>query len=376
VSVTRHIPLARPLIGEREEEVVLGVLRSGDLSLGPVAPAFERAFAERVGVRHAVACSSGTAGLHVALHRLGLGPGDEVVTSPYSFVASANVIRYTGATPVFADIDERTFNLDPSALRAAITTRTRAILPVHIFGYPCEIEAVNDVAAEHGLDVVEDACEALGAEIHGRQVGSHGNPAVFAFYPNKQMTTGEGGMVTTDDADVATHLRSLINQGRGDDGGWLVHDRLGFNYRMDELSAAVGLAQVEKLDLMLEGRRRVAERYDRLLAGIEGVELPHRGPHLRSWFVYVVRLAAGIDRTAVMRGLADRGVASRPYLPAIHLQPAYRMLGHGPGELPVAERVAASTMALPFFVQLGEDDQQHVAASLREAVAAAGPGRS
>ena len=366
MSATRHIPLARPLLGEREEELVLQVLRSGELSLGSLGPAFERAFAERVGTRFAVACSSGTAGLHMAVHRLGLGPGDEVITSPYSFVASANVIRYTGATPVFADIDERTFNVDPAAVEAAITPRTRALLPVHIFGYPCEIDAINGIAAAHGLPVVEDACEALGAEIGGRAVGTHGNPAAFAFYPNKQMTTGEGGMVVTDDPDVARELHSLVNQGRGDDGGWLVHDRLGFNYRMDELSAAVGIAQLEKLDLLLDGRRSVAERYDRLLAGIDGVELPFRGAHRRGWFVYVVRLAERIDRTAVMAALAERGVATRPYLPAIHLQPAYRSLGHAPGELPVAARVARSTMALPFFVGLEEDDQAHVAASLRE----------
>jgi perosamine synthetase len=371
VSVTRRIPLARPMIGEREEELVLGVLRSGELSLGSLTPAFEQAFAERVGTAHAIACSSGTGGLHIAVHRLGLGPGDEVITSPYSFVASANVIRYTGATPVFAEIDERTFNVDPDAVRAAVTPRTKAILPVHIFGYPCEIEAVNAIAAEHGLAVVEDTCEALGAQIGDRQVGTHGNPAVFAFYPNKQMTTGEGGMITTDDPEAARIMRSLTNQGRGDDGGWLIHDRVGFNYRMDELSAAVGIAQLEKLDMMLEARERAAERYGRLLADIDGVQLPYDGPHRRSWFVYVVRLGDGIDRTAVMQGLAERGVASRPYLPTIHLQPPYRELGHRPGELPVAERVAASTLALPFYAQLAEDDQEHVAASLREAIAGA-----
>jgi perosamine synthetase len=369
VSVTRHIPLARPLLGEREEELVLQVLRSGDLSRGPLVPAFQRAFAERVGARYAIACSSGTSGLHAAVHRLGLGPGDEVVTSSLSFVASANVIRYTGATPVFAEIDERTFNVDPAAVEAAITPRTRAILPVHIFGYPCDIDGVNRVAAAHGLPVVEDACEALGAEVGGVQVGRHGNPSVFAFYPNKQMTTGEGGIVTTDDPGIAAELESLVDQGRGDDGDWLRHVRVGFNYRMDEMSAAVGIAQLEKLDELLEGRHRVADRYARLLADIDGVELPYRGEQRRSWFVYVVRLAPGIDRAAVMAALRERGVATRGYLPAIHLQPCYRELGHRPGELPVTERVAASTLALPFFVQLGEDDQEHVARSLREVLA-------
>ena len=372
MSVTHHIPLARPAIGEREEELVLGVLRSGELANGPLVPAFEQAFAERVGTRYAVACSSGTAGLHMALHALQLAPGDEVVTSPYSFAASANVIRVAGATPVFVDIDERTFNLDPAAVEAALTPRTRALLPVHIYGYPCEIEAVNRIAGAHGLPIVEDACESLGAESAGRQVGTYGNPAVFGFYPNKQMTTGEGGMVTTDDPDKARVFRSLVNQGHGDANSrrHLVHERLGFNYRMDEMSAAVGIAQLEKLDLMLAERARLADRYDQLLAGVDGLALPYRGPHTRSWFVYVVRIAPEIDRNAVIQLLAERGVASRPYFPAIHLQPAYLPLGHAPGELPVAERVAASTLALPFYVNLAEDDQEHVAASLREALTA------
>jgi perosamine synthetase len=370
VVTTRHIPLARPHIDRREEELVLDVLRSGTLALGEVGPAFERAFADRVGTRFAVACSSGTTGLHAALHRLDVGPGDEVVTSSFSFVASANVIVIERATPVFADIDERTLNIDPAALEAAITPRTKAIMPVHIFGYPCDIEAVNRIAAAHGIPVVEDACEAVGCTVGGRAVGSHGNPAVYGFYPNKQITTGEGGLITTDDEDIHRELRSLVNQGRSDSGEWLVHQRIGFNYRMDEMSAAVGLAQLEKLDLLLDERRRVAERYTQALTGIAGVELPYEGPEQRSWFIYYVRLAPGIDRAAVMDGMAARGVATRPYLPAIHTQPPYReRFGYGPGMLPVTERVSVSTMALPFFVQLDDEDIEHVAASLREVLA-------
>jgi perosamine synthetase len=282
-------------------------------------------------------------------------------------VASANVILFERAKPVFAEIDEHTFNVDPAAVEAAITPRTRAIVPIHIFGYPCDIEAVSRVAAEHGVPVVEDACEALGCSVDGRPVGSHGNPAVYGFYPNKQLTTGEGGMVTTDDEDVAADMRSLVNQGRSDNGDWLVHQRVGFNYRMDEMSAALGIAQLEKLDTLLEARRRVAERYDEALTGIDGVELPYRGPEARSWFIYYVRLAQGIDRDAVAAGLAARGVATRPYLPAIHLQPPYRArFGYAEGMLPVTERVSRSTLALPFFVQLEDDDVAHVAASLRE----------
>ena len=366
---TRVVPLARPYLDEREEELVIEVLRSGQLSLGPVGPQFEQAFAETVGTRFAVACSSGTTGLHAALHRLGVGPGDEVVTSSFSFISSANVILHERATAVFADIDERTFNIDPAALEAAITPRTRAIIPVHIFGYPCEIDEIGAIARRHGLPVVEDACEALGATIRGKAVGTHGNVAVYGFYPNKQMTTGEGGMITTDDEDVQRELRSLVNQGRSDDGDWLVHQRVGFNYRMDDLSAALGLAQLEKLPMLLQRRREVAGRYGELLAGIPGVELPYDGRHERSWFVYPIRLTAGIDRPRVIAAMAERGVATRPYLPAIHLQPDYRRrFGYREGMLPVTERVSRSTLALPFFVQLDDEDLAHVAAALREAI--------
>ncbi len=293
-----------------------------------------------------------------------------MITSSFSFVASANVILFERATPVFAEIDELTFNVDPAAVEAAVTERTRAIIPVHIFGYPCDIEAITAIAERHGLAVIEDACEAIGCTIDGRGVGTHGNLAVWGFYPNKQLTTGEGGAITTDDPDLARELRSSVNQGRSDNGDWLVHQRLGFNYRMDEMSAAVGLAQLEKLDMLLERRRRVAERYDELLSGIDGIETPYRGPHPRSWFIYYVRLDPSIDRTAVSAALAERGIATRPYLPAIHTQPTYReRFGYGPGMLPVTERVSASTLALPFFIQLEDDDIAYVAGSLREVLA-------
>jgi perosamine synthetase len=368
--MARQIPLARPYLDGREEELVLDVLRSGNLALGPVYRRFEEAFAATTGTRYAVACSSGTAGLQAALARLGVGPGDEVITSSFSFISSANVILFQHATPVFAEMDELTFNIDPDAIEAAITPRTRAILPVHIFGYPCQIDRISEIARKHGIPVVEDACEALGASLDGRQVGSFGNPAVYGFYPNKQITTGEGGMITTDDPDVERELRSIVNQGRSDSGDWLVHQRLGFNFRMDEMSAAVGLAQLEKLEMMLEGRARVARRYNQLLEGMPGVERPYEGPQPRSWFIYPVRLDASIDRQAVIEGMAERGVATRPYLPAIHLQPEYRRLGMREGMLPVTERVSRSTLALPFFVQLEEQDIEYVCASLREVIEA------
>ncbi len=366
------IPIARPDVGAREEELVLEVLRSGMLSLGPMGPRFERAFADWVGTRHAAAVSSGTAGLHLGLVRAGVGPGDEVITSPFSFVSSANCALHAGATPVFADVDPITCNIDPAAVEAAITPRTRAIVPVHIFGLPCDIEAINAIAARHGLAVVEDAAEALGARRQGQMVGTHGNPTVFAFYPNKQMTTGEGGIVTSDDPAVQEDFESLRNQGRADTGQWLEHDRLGWNYRMDDLSAAVGLGQVERLDALLAGRAAVAERYNALLADAEGVTLPAEVPgDTRSWFVYTVLLEPEVDRNAVMALLGERGIASKPYLPSIHLQPLYRDRGHRPGELPVCEGISRRSLALPFFAALTEAQQERVTGALREILAAA-----
>jgi len=371
VQAARQIPLSRPDIGPQEEEYVLAALRSGILGLGPYARNFEKEFAAFCGCEHAVTVSSGTAGLHLLVRAAGIGAGDEVITAPISFVASANVMLYERATPVFADVDPETFVLDPAAVEAAITPHTRGILPVHVFGYPCDMEALGAIAEKHSLVIIEDACEAVGSEYRGRRVGGTGTPAVFAFYPNKQMTTGEGGMVTTDDAALAARLRSLANQGRSDSGDWLEHDKLGFNYRMDELSAAVGLAQTERLEEILTARAAVAARYDELLAPLDGVTIPApTAPgDVRSWFVYVVRLDASIDRDAVMAALQARGVACKPYLPAVHLQPFYRSLGHRPGEFPIAEAVARSTLALPFHTRLDDEDQAYVADVLREAVA-------
>jgi perosamine synthetase len=364
------IPLAQPDIGPREEELVLEVLHSGMLSLGPMGPRFERAFADWVGTKHAAAVSSGTAGLHLGLVRAGVGPGDEVITSPFSFISSANCALHAGADVAFAEIDPVTFNIDPAALEAAITPRTKAIVPVHIFGQPCDIEAISAIAQRHGLAIVEDGAEALGAVRQGRKIGTHGSPTIFAFYPNKQMTTGEGGIVTTDDDDVLEDILSLRNQGRADSGAWLEHDRLGWNYRMDDLSAAVGLAQVERLDEILGKRTAVADRYSALLAGLPGVTLPSvvEGD-VRSWFVYTVLLEPGVDRNAVIGLLAARGIASKPYLPSIHLQPLYRARGHRPGEFPISEAVSARALALPFFGNLTQEQQERVVAALTDVLA-------
>ena len=370
--MTEEIPLSAPWIEEREEELVVEVLRSGRLSLGPMVDRFERALAERIAAPYVAAVSSGTAGLHLAVRLAGLGSGDEVITTPFSFVASANCILYEGASPVFVDVEPRTLNLDPSAVEAAVTERTKGILAVDIFGYPAELAELAQIAERHGLALVEDACEALGAEYRGRPVGSLGHPTVFAFYPNKQMTTGEGGAVGVAAEEDWTLLKSLSNQGRTDSGEWLSHGHFGFNYRLDDVSAAIGLAQLERLDAILELRAAVAARYGELLAGVDGVEPPlaDDDEHVRSWFVYVVRLAEGIDRNGVMARLADEGVASKPYLPSIHLQPYWReRFGTGEGMFPLAESASRHSLALPFHTRLTAGDQERVADALGRAVA-------
>ncbi len=371
MSEEQQIPLAQPDLGPREEELVLDVLRSGRLSLGPSGERFERELAAWLGVEDAVAVSSGTTALHLGVRALGWGPGDEVLTSPFSFVASANCLLYEGARPLFCDVDPVTLNLDPAAAAAAVGERTRGILPIHIFGYPAAMPELEALAASHGLGILEDACEALGAvDSEGRAVGARGNLATFAFYANKQMTTGEGGMIVPADAATAARLRSERNQGRAADMGWLEHEGLGFNYRLSDLAAALGVAQVEKLDSLLERRATVAAMYAERLAGVEGVQtpVPGRERERRSWFVYPVRLGDGIDRDAVIARLAARGVASKAYLPCIHLFPHLRELGYREGQFPVAEAAAAHSLALPFFPALTEAQVDRVCQELAAAL--------
>jgi perosamine synthetase len=364
---TEQIPLAGPELGEREEELVLEVLRSGRLSLGPMGERFESAFADWLGVEDAVAVSSGTTALHLGVRALGWGAGDEVLTSPFTFVASANCLLYEGAVPVFCDIDPITLDLDPRAAEAAVSERTRGILPVHIFGYPAATAEFERIAAERGLGLLEDTCEALGAvDAEGRGAGTRGNLAAFAFYANKQMTTGEGGMLIPSSPEVAATVRSERNQGRSADMAWLDHGGLGFNYRLSDVAAAIGLAQVEKLDSLLERREALAAAYAQRLASLEGVEAPSpgRGAERRSWFVYPVRLAAGIDRDAVIGRLADLGVASKAYLPCIHLFPHLRALGYREGQFPVAEEASRRSLALPFFTAMTEAQVDRVCEAL------------
>jgi perosamine synthetase len=365
------IPLARPEIGAREEELVLEVLRSGRLSLGPMGERFEREFAAWLGVEDAVAVSSGTTGLHLGVRALGWGPGDEVLTSPFSFVASANCLLYEGARPVFCDVDAETLNLDPAAAAAAAGENTAGILPVHIFGYPAAMPELEALAAKRGLGLLEDACEALGAvDSEGREAGARGNIATFAFYANKQLTTGEGGMVVPGDPAIAARLRSERNQGRAADMGWLDHGGLGFNYRLSDVAAALGVAQIEKLDAMLAGRARVASLYEQGLAQIEGVRTPaaSRGSELRSWFVYTVQLPGDADRDATVARLAERGVASKAYLPCIHLFPHLRELGYREGQFPVAEAASARSLALPFFPSMSESQVASVCEALAQSI--------
>ena len=371
MSAVDVIPLARPVIGDRERELVDEVLRSRQLSLGPTVTRFEQMWADRLGTKHAVACSSGTAGLHCCLHALGIGPGDEVITSSFSFVASANVILYTGATPVFAEVDPLTFNMDPAAVEAAITPRTKAILIVDIFGYPAEVPALVEIAERHGLGIVEDACQSIDGDYNGKKLGTFGHPAVYGFYANKQLTTAEGGVILTDSDELYVQLKSLTNQGRSDDGAWLVHSRLGFNYRLSDVHAAIGIAQIERLDWMQDARARIAGMYQERMARIDGVTPMYEGPQRRSWFVYAPRLDADLDRDRIIGRLEAEGVSAKPYLPCIHLQPYYREAhGHAPGELPITEAISASTIALPFFCEMTDDQVDRVCQAMERALKA------
>ncbi len=366
-----EIPLARPVIGEREQQLVLEVLRSRHLSLGPRLEEFERAFAARVGAPFASATSSGTSALHLALRAVGVGDGDEVVTTPFSFVASANVALYERAQPVFADIDPVTLNLDPDATAAAVSDRTAAIVPVHVFGYPADMFALERL----GLPIVEDACEALGAVYaDGGTVGGRGHPTTFGFYGNKQLTTGEGGMLTLADPQLKERVDSERNQGRAPDMGWLDHDRLGFNYRLSDIACALGLAQLERLDGLLSGRARVSDLYRQALAEIGGLELPchDAGAARRGWFVFVVQLPRGVDRDETVGALGALGIPSKPYFPAIHLMSFYReRFGYREGEFPVCEDVAARSIALPFFPEMTEGQVDRVAQALASVLARA-----
>ncbi len=368
-----RVPLARPEISQDDIDAVVSVLRTPHLSLGPKLPEFEEAFASFHGMARGVAVNSGTSALHLIVRALELGPGDEMITSPFTFIASANCALFEGARPVFVDIDEATWNMDTEQVEAAVTENTRLLLPVHIFGRPMPMDRVMEIGEARGIPVVEDACEAVGATYHGRLAGTFGLASTFAFYPNKQMTTGEGGMIVTDDGALADLCVSLRNQGRDPGAGWLAHARLGYNYRLSDLSCALGLSQLKRLGEFIEARSRVAERYIEALAGLEElVPLPACAEGKMSWFVFVVRLADRFtqdERDQVLSDLRAQGIGCSNYFTPVHLQPFYADLGWRPGDFPVCEKVAARTIALPFYNRLSEADQDLVVECLKSALA-------
>jgi perosamine synthetase len=366
--VTEAIPLSRPDISDREIRAVVETMKSGRLSLGPRAPQFEKLVAERAGRMHGVAVSSGTAGLHLALMALGIGPGDEVITPAFSFVASANCILHAGARPIFVDCDPKTLNACPKEVEKKITERTKAIIAVEVFGNPAGIDEIESLALKYEIPLIEDCAESLGCASGGRPAGSFGRVGVFSFYPNKQVTTAEGGVIVTDDDHLAALCRSMRNHGRPDLvehgpglGSWLVHERLGWNYRLSELHAAIGVAQMERFDEIIEMRQRVAAVYTRTLAGNTNLILPTIGDETSmSWYVFVARLSAEftqMERDEIIAGLRRHDIGASNYFPPIPLMPFYRQaFGYKPGDFPCAESVSQRTIALPFFNSLTDHE--------------------
>lgn len=367
----RSIPLARPNITQAEIDAVVAVLQTPYLSMGPKVPEFESDFARFCGTQHAIACTSGTTGLHLIVRAMGIGEGDEVITTPFSFVASANCVLMEGAKPVFVDIEADTWNIDPRRIEAAVTPKTKAILPVDVFGQIADMDAIREIARRHNLRVIEDSCESLGSRYRGRRAGSLGDVGVFGFYPNKQITTGEGGMIVTDDDAVADLCRSMRNQGRDTGGGWLAHPRLGYNYRLSDIHCAIGIAQLRRIEEIVAARSRVCGWYKDRLSNEHRVALQKVLPHVQmSWFVFVVRLADRYtqhDRDRILKTLAARGIGCSNYFAPIHLQPFYvERFGYKSGDFPICETVAARTIALPFHHELTEADVDFICVELRK----------
>jgi perosamine synthetase len=368
-----RIPLSAPDISEADIAAVSAVLRTSHLSLGPQMENFEQSFARCIGVSHAVAANSGTSALHLCIRALGISEGDEVIVPSFAFIAVANVLRYERAAPVFVDIDPHTLNLDPARIEEAITPRTRAILVVHTFGCPAALDEILAIARRYKLFVIEDACEALGAQFDGRQVGAFGDAATFGFYPNKQITSGEGGMLVTNDSNVAALARKLRNQGRRESGEWLQHDALGYNYRLSELNCALGASQLQRLESILERREAIARQYHRRLQTESGLQLPEIDlPRRRiSWFVYVLRLResfSAAQRDHIIQEMASRGIACGRYFAPIHLQPAYRSQPHRCMTLTHTESIGPRTLALPFFNNISVEQIEEVCQTLHEVI--------
>jgi len=362
------IPMANAEVTEEDIAAVVDVMRSGRLTMGLQTEEFERAMAERCGARYGIAVNSGTAGLHLLALATGLKPGDEVITTSFSFVASTNIILYAGAIPVFIDIEPDTYCIDPTLIETAITPRTKAILAVDVFGHPADWDAILEIAQRRNLRVIADTCESLGARYKGRPVGSFGDGSVFAFFPNKQITTGEGGMIVTDDEQVARTCKALRNQGRDADSSWLAHAHLGYNYRIDELSAALGVSQLRRLDSIMAKRKQVADTYNALLSQESSVRTPREKDHVNvSYFVYVIELQGSHTREEVMQKLEERGIPSRGYFAPIHTQPYMRpfLRGREP-HCPQTERIAQRTLALPFHTNMPTADVEFVVSALHD----------
>jgi perosamine synthetase len=373
------VPLSSPDIVEKDIEAVVSVMKTRYLSIGPKIEEFEKKMCDYIGVKYTVAVNSGTSVLHLIIRGLGIGEGDKVLTTPFSFIASSNCILFEKAEPLFVDIDEETLNLDPEkveeklkSLKAEELKKVKAMLVVDAFGQPADWDRFEEIARKYNLQLIEDSAEALGSEYKGKKCGTFGEAGVFAFYPNKQITTGEGGVLVTDNEELAIAARSMRSQGRGISGEWLDHDRLGYNYRMDELAAALGCSQMERIEEILAKRAKVAEIYNHKLAGMDEVQIPYIAPDTSkmSWFVYVIRLAHGIDREKVMDYLNKEGVQCKPYFTPIHLQPFYvDMFGFKKGDFQITEDVSSRTIALPFYTNLTEEQIDYVVSKLKKGIA-------
>ncbi|OHB81343.1 MAG: polysaccharide biosynthesis protein [Planctomycetes bacterium RBG_19FT_COMBO_48_8] len=367
------IHLSRPDITDREIEAVCAVLRSPNLSLGPKLAEFEQTFSGYIGMKRAVAVNSGTSGLFLCMLALGITPGDEVITTPFTFAASAPTIMMAGARPVFVDIDPVSLNIDPAKIEAGITEKTKAILPVEVFGNPAGLDAVCEIARKHNLPVIEDSCEALGSALNGKKVGTFGTMSVFGFYPNKQITTGEGGMILTDDDALADMCVSLRNQGRGKNAGWLAHERLGYNYRLSDINCALGIVQLSRIDEIKAKRRQVAEWYRQMLADEDRLIVPAEPADCdMSWFVFVVRLAEGFtmeQRDRILQQMRSQNIQVGNYFPPVHLMPFIAgKFGHKPGDFPITESASKRTIALPFHNHLTEDQIAAICQMLIEVI--------
>ena len=364
------VPLSRPDITEAEINAVTEVLRSPNLSLGPKLTEFESAFTNYIGQKRAVAVNSGTSGLYLSLKALNIGPGDEVITTPFTFIASATSIMMTGAKPVFVDIDPKTLNIDPARIEEKITPNTKAILPVVVFANPAGLEKVCQIAKNHDLPVIEDSCEGLGTTLNNKKIGSFGTMSVFAFYPNKQITTGEGGIILTNDDNLADICQSLRNQGRSKTASWLAHERLGYNYRLSDINCALGIIQLSRLQEFIEKRRAVAKTYQDILSSDKRLIVPTEPPNCKmSWFVFVVRLAENHtleQRNTLLQAMLNRGIQVSNYFPPAYLQPFMAQeFGFKEGDFPITDRVCKSTIALPFYNNLATEDIQLVCKELK-----------